>query len=63
MMPHVLRVGAAIGWNALAVALGSAAGPTIGALILSIADWRWLFVVNLPLGPEADQPMTAFGSR
>jgi hypothetical protein len=35
----------------------------LGALILSIADWRWLFVVNLPLGTEADQPITAFGSR
>jgi len=44
------HIGAAIGWNALAVALASAAGPTIGAAILSIADWHWLFAVNLPLG-------------
>jgi len=43
-------LGAAIGWNALAVALSSAAGPGIGAAILAIADWRWLFAVNLPLG-------------
>jgi len=43
-------LGAAIGWNALAVALSSAAGPTVGAAILSVADWRWLFAVNLPLG-------------
>lgn len=44
------QLGAAIGWNALAVALSSAAGPTLGALILSNASWPWLFAVNLPLG-------------
>ena len=42
--------GAAIGWNALAVALSSAAGPTIGAVILSGTCWPWLFALNLPLG-------------
>lgn len=44
------QLGAAIGWNALAVALSSAAGPTIGAAILSSASWPWLFALNLPLG-------------
>ena len=44
------HLGSAIGWNALAVALASAAGPTIGAAILSVASWPWLFAVNLPLG-------------
>ena len=48
-VPHH-RLGAAIGWNALAVALASAAGPTIGAAILSVAHWQWLFTVNVPLG-------------
>lgn len=43
------RLGAAIGWNALTVALASAAGPSVGALILSLANWPWLFAVNLPL--------------
>jgi DHA2 family multidrug resistance protein-like MFS transporter len=43
-------LGTAIGWNALAVALSSAAGPTIGATILSVADWPWLFAVNIPVG-------------
>ncbi|WP_310388402.1 MFS transporter [Roseateles sp.] len=45
---HLL--GAAIGWNALAVALASAAGPSLGALLLTVASWPWLFAVNLPLG-------------
>lgn len=49
VVPH-RQFGAAIGWNALAVALSSAAGPTIGAAILSGASWPWLFALNLPLG-------------
>lgn len=44
------RLGAAIGWNALTVALTSAAGPTIGAAFVSVTGWPWLFAVNLPLG-------------
>jgi DHA2 family multidrug resistance protein-like MFS transporter len=49
VVPHH-RLGAAIGWNALAVALSSAAGPTIGATILSAGGWPWLFAVNIPIG-------------
>ena len=44
------QLGTAIGWNTLTVALSAAAGPTLGALVLSIASWPWLFAVNLPLG-------------
>lgn len=44
------QLGTAIGWNALAVALSSAAGPVLGAAILSVADWPWLFAVLLPFG-------------
>jgi DHA2 family multidrug resistance protein-like MFS transporter len=44
------RLGAAIGWNALAVALSSAAAPTLGALIIANGDWTWLFLANLPIG-------------
>jgi MFS transporter, DHA2 family, multidrug resistance protein len=44
------QLGAAIGWNALAVALASAAGPAIGAAIIAGAGWRWMFGLSLPLG-------------
>lgn len=44
------QLGAAISWNTLAVALSSAAGPALGALVLSSANWRLLFAINLPLG-------------
>ncbi len=44
------RLGVAIGWNALTVALASSAGPAVGALILSNAQWPWLYALNIPLG-------------
>ena len=47
--PHRL-LGAAIGWNALVVALSGAAGPSLGAAILSVASWPWLFVALAPAG-------------
>jgi DHA2 family multidrug resistance protein-like MFS transporter len=47
------RLAQAIGWNAVAVALAGAAGPTVGALILSAAGWPWLFAVNIPIGALA----------
>lgn len=40
----------AIGWNALMVAGATAAGPAVGAFVLSVASWPWLFAVNLPVG-------------
>lgn len=43
-------LGAAIGWNATTVALAAAAGPAIGALVLSNFNWNWLFVFEVPLG-------------
>lgn len=43
------RMGVAIGWNALAVAVASAVGPSVGAAVLSAGSWRWLFALNLPL--------------
>ncbi len=43
-------LGAAIGWNAMTVAIAAAAGPAIAALVLSSFSWNWLFVFELPLG-------------
>jgi DHA2 family multidrug resistance protein-like MFS transporter len=43
-------LGAAIGWNALTVALSSAASPALGALIVAALGWPWLYLVNIPLG-------------
>lgn len=43
-------LGTVIGWNATVIALSGAAGPAIGAAILAVAGWPWLFAVNLPVG-------------
>jgi MFS transporter, DHA2 family, multidrug resistance protein len=46
--PH--RLGRGLGLNALVVGTAFAAGPTVASLILSVANWPWLFAVNVPLG-------------
>lgn len=47
------RLGAAIGWNALTVAITSAAAPIVGAAVLSLASWQVLFSISLPLAGAA----------
>ena len=44
------RLGRGMGINATVVAVSSVAGPTLAAGILSVADWPWLFAVNIPIG-------------
>lgn len=43
-------LGRGLGINALVVSVSAAAGPTIAAGILSVANWPWLFAVNIPIG-------------
>jgi EmrB/QacA subfamily drug resistance transporter len=44
------RRGAAFGvWGAVAGA-ATIAGPTLGGLLITAFDWRWIFYVNLPIG-------------
>jgi DHA2 family multidrug resistance protein-like MFS transporter len=43
-------LGRAIGSNALVVATASVIGPTLASGVLAIADWRWLFAINVPIG-------------
>jgi DHA2 family multidrug resistance protein-like MFS transporter len=47
------QLSAAIGWNALTVALSSAASPALGAVVLSGMGWPGLYLINLPLGAMA----------
>ncbi|MGZ5790401.1 MAG: MFS transporter [Burkholderiaceae bacterium] len=44
------QLGIGMGYASLIVAASSAAGPTVASLILSVAHWQWLFLVNVPLG-------------
>ena len=42
--------GRALGLNAVVVALGTSAGPTLGGIITTHLSWRWIFYVNVPIG-------------
>lgn len=46
-------LGKGMGINALIVSVSAAAGPTVAAGILSVADWPWLFAINIPIGIAA----------
>ena len=43
-------LGRGIGYNAMVLSMSAAIGPTLAALILSVASWQWLFLINLPIG-------------
>jgi len=46
--PH--QRGRALGINGVTWAIGGIAGPLLGGLILSAANWRWIFFINVPIG-------------
>ncbi len=46
--PPQSRPAVIAGWAAVG-AVGAAAGPPLGGLLVQ-ADWRWVFIVNVPLG-------------
>ena len=50
--PHHL-VGRAFAANATVWGVMGVAAPAIAALMLTVLDWRWIFLVNLPLGLAA----------
>lgn len=42
--------GKALGFIGTSVALGLLAGPVIGGFLVQFASWRWLFLINVPIG-------------
>ncbi|MGC4395330.1 MFS transporter [Hydrogenophaga sp. T2] len=43
-------LGRGIALNSMVVASASVLGPSLAAAVLSVADWPWLFAVNVPVG-------------
>ena len=46
-------IGQGFGINATVGSISSAIGPTVAAAILAVANWPWLFAVNVPIGMAA----------
>ncbi len=44
------QLGRGVGLNALVVAVSTALGPSVAALVLSVAAWPLLFAINVPAG-------------
>jgi EmrB/QacA subfamily drug resistance transporter len=44
------RRGAALGISGAVVGVSVVAGPTLGGLIVTVSDWRWIFFLNVPVG-------------
>ena len=49
LFPAERRQQAAAVWGAVA-AVASGAGPTLGGVLIHWASWRWVFLVNVPIG-------------
>ena len=43
------RSGAALGTLGILMGLGPVVGPSVGGFLLSFADWRWIFWMNIPI--------------
>ncbi|ATY13107.1 MFS transporter [Amycolatopsis sp. AA4] len=50
--PDPVKRGRAVAWWAMGGAVASSAGPVLGGL-LTLASWRWIFLVNVPVGAAA----------
>ncbi|MET3289901.1 DHA2 family efflux MFS transporter permease subunit [Brevibacillus fluminis] len=44
------KMGAAMGLFGLSMAVAPSIGPTLGGLIVEHYSWRWLFMINVPIG-------------
>lgn len=47
------KLGRVMGQNAVVIALAATGGPVLAGLVLTVANWPWLFTINIPLGIAA----------
>lgn len=50
----------AMAWLTMPALLGPVLGPPLGGLIVSIASWRWVFFINVPMGVIGTIAVTLF---
>ena len=43
------RQGPALGTLSILLGIGPVLGPSIGGLLISIGNWRWIFWINIPI--------------
>lgn len=48
IMPENRR-GPALGTLGILLGLGPVLGPSVGGAVISLASWRWIFLINLPI--------------
>lgn len=56
-------LGRGIAYNAVVVSCTAAAGPGLAGFLLTLADWPWLFLVNIPFGLVSLVLILAYGPR
>lgn len=47
------QLGRGLSYNAMVVAVTSGATPAAAGAIMAVADWQWLFLINVPVGIAA----------
>ncbi|MFJ2741121.1 DHA2 family efflux MFS transporter permease subunit [Streptomyces sp. NPDC087440] len=47
------RAGRVMGMMGVVLSLGPVLGPVLGGVVLESLDWRWMFLINLPVGVVA----------
>ncbi|MBW8483816.1 DHA2 family efflux MFS transporter permease subunit [Actinomadura parmotrematis] len=47
------RAGRVMGLMGMVLSLGPVFGPVLGGLVVDAAGWRWMFLINLPVGLAA----------
>ncbi|HWL71833.1 MAG TPA: DHA2 family efflux MFS transporter permease subunit [Geminicoccus sp.] len=52
LVPKHELVGA-MAWFTMPALIGPLLGPPVGGFIVTVADWRWIFWINLPVGALA----------